>query len=276
MTINPSLRPARSSRFAEPLKNFGRGLIPVLVCAGLTLALWQILCMSPDSKMPGPLRVIEQTWVLALDPFSVGDAGTGVGILLFASLQRVVIGYTLAAVVGIGLGAMLGLSRFAQVGFDPLIQILRTIPPLAWLPISLGIFQDARPAGIFLIFITAIWPIVINTTLGVQQIPQDYNNVAKVLKLSGKDYFFNILVPSTVPYVFGGLRIGIGLAWLAIVAAEMMTPGNGIGFQIWDSYNSGGELGMSRTIMYVFATGLVGLTLDRFVGWLGSRITSDH
>lgn len=276
MAINPSVRLVRPSRFVETLKNYSSSLVPVVVCAGLCLALWQLLCLSPESKMPGPIKVIQQTWVLLFDPFSEGEAGKGVGFLLWASLQRVAVGYVLAAVVGIGMGAVLGLSKFVRAGFDPIIQILRTIPPLAWLPISLGIFGDARPAGIFLIFITAIWPIVINTTLGVQQIPQDYNNVAKVLRLSGKEYFFDILVPSTVPYVFGGLRIGIGLAWLAIVAAEMMTPGDGIGFQIWDSYNSGGDLGMSKTIIYVFATGLVGLVLDRFVGWIGSRISSDH
>ncbi|MBD1822433.1 nitrate ABC transporter permease [Cyanobacteria bacterium FACHB-DQ100] len=276
MTINPSLRPARSSKFSKALKNYGNNLIPVIVCVMAALTVWQLLCMSPDSQMPGPIKVIQQTWILVLDPFSVGEAGTGVGFLLLASLQRVLIGYMLAAVAGIAIGVLLGVSQFMRTGVDPIVQVLRTIPPLAWLPIALGIFRDSRPAGIFLIFITAIWPIVINTALGVQQIPQDYNNVAKVLKLSGKEYFFSILVPSTVPYVFGGLRIGIGLAWLAIVAAEMMTPGDGIGFQIWDAYNSGGDLGMSKTIIYVFSTGLVGLALDRLVGWIGSRITSDH
>lgn len=226
--------------------------------------------------MPGPLKVIEQTWTLILDPFyDNGGTDKGLGFQILISLQRVAIGYTIAAVIGIGLGVLLGTSKFMRQGLDPIVQVLRTVPPLAWLPIALGIFQENDPAAIFVIFVTAVWPIVINTAVGVQQIPQDYNNVAKVLRLSGQEYFFNILVPSTVPYVFGGLKIGIGLAWLAIVAAEMLKADGGIGFKIWDAYNAGTETSMSEIIICVLLVGLVGLVLDRFVGWLGSLITSD-
>ena len=157
-----------------------------------------------------------------------------------------------------------------------MIQILRTIPPLAWLPISLAIFQDGKPAAVFLIFITAIWPVIINTAVGVQQIPKDYTNVAKVLRLSTSEFFFNILIPSTVPYIFTGLRIGVGLAWLAIVAAEMLASGaGGIGFYIWDAYNAGNENSMSQIVMAVFLVGVIGLILDRFVSWLGSLIVAE-
>jgi nitrate/nitrite transport system permease protein len=276
MTINSTLRPARSSKFAETLQKYKGVIVPVLICTAAILLLWQVLTLSPESKMPGPIKVIEQTWRLILDPFyDNGGTDKGLGLQIWISLQRVALGYTIAAVVGIALGVLLGVSKFMQNGLDPVVQVLRTVPPLAWLPISLGIFQDNDPAAIFVIFITAIWPIVINTAVGVQQIPQDYNNVAKVLKLSGREYFFSILVPSTVPYVFGGLRIGIGLAWLAIVAAEMLKAEGGIGFKIWDAYNAGNEDSMSQIIICVLYVGLVGLALDRFVSWLGTLITSD-
>jgi nitrate/nitrite transport system permease protein len=277
MTINPTLRPVRPSQFSETLKKYSGTLVPVIVCVGIALVLWQLLCLSPESKMPGPIKVIEQTWRLILDPFyDNGGTDKGLGLQILISLERVALGYSLAAVVGIALGVLLGVSKFMRNGLDPIVQVLRTVPPLAWLPISLGIFQDNNPAAIFVIFVTAIWPIVINTAVGVQQIPQDYNNVAKVLKLSGKEYFLSILVPSTVPYVFGGLKIGIGLAWLAIVAAEMLKAEGGIGFKIWDAYNAGNEDSMSQIIICVLLVGLVGLVLDRLVGWLGSLITSDN
>jgi nitrate/nitrite transport system permease protein len=277
MTINPSLRPASPSRFNVFLKQSTTVIVPVLVCLGVVLFLWQVFCSAPDAKMPGPVKVIAQTWTLILDPFyDNGGTDKGLGLQILISLQRVALGYSIAAVVGIALGVLLGVSKFMQRGLDPIVQVLRTVPPLAWLPISLGIFQDNNPAAIFVIFVTAIWPIVINTAVGVQQIPQDYNNVAKVLRLSGSEYFFNILVPSTVPYVFGGLRIGIGLAWLAIVAAEMLKAEGGIGFKIWDAYNAGNEDSMSQIIICVVLVGLVGLVLDRLVGWLGSLITSDN
>jgi nitrate/nitrite transport system permease protein len=252
-------------------------LIPIVICLTVALGIWQLLCLAPDSKMPGPLKVIAQTWTLILDPFyDNGGTDKGLGLQILISLQRVAFGYSLAAIAGISIGAFIGLNSFMRRGLDPIIQVLRTVPPLAWLPIALGIFQSSDPATIFVIFITAIWPILINTAVGVQQIPQDYNNVAKVLRLSGKEYFFSILMPSTVPYVFGGLRIGIGLAWLAIVAAEMLKAEGGIGFKIWDAYNAGNENSMSEIVICVLYVGLVGLALDRLVGWIGSRISSDH
>jgi nitrate/nitrite transport system permease protein len=267
---NPAL-PAPST-FAIQVKKFGPFIIPPIICTGAVLLIWQVLCMSPESKMPAPLKVVSQTTELILNPFVEG----GIGLQLFTSLQRVALGYTLAAVVGVVIGLAIGVNSFLRNGFDPMIQVLRTIPPLAWLPIALAIFQDGQPAALFLIFITAIWPIVINTAVGVQQIPKDYDNVAKVLQLSGREYLFSILIPSTVPYIFTGLRIGIGLAWLAIVAAEMLASGaGGIGFYIWDAYNAGNDNGMSQIILAVLCVGIVGLCLDRLVSYLGSLIVSE-
>jgi nitrate ABC transporter permease subunit len=257
---------------AEKAQAIVQAIIPPIVCTTIVLFVWQALCMSPGTKMPGPVKVIEQTTGALLNGLGEG----GIWVQLFASLQRVGVGYTMAAVVGVLIGVSIGVNKFLRQGFDPMIQVLRTIPPLAWLPISLAIFQDGKPAAVFLIFITAIWPIIINTAVGVQQIPKDYTNVAKVLRLSGSEFFFNILIPSTVPYIFTGLRIGIGLAWLAIVAAEMLASGaGGIGFYIWDAYNAGNENSMSQIVMAVFLVGIIGLILDRFVGWLGSLIVAE-
>jgi nitrate ABC transporter permease subunit len=267
---NPSLR--TPSPVAEQFTKWMPFIVPPILCTGAVMMIWQVLCANPASKMPAPLKVLSQTFGLILNPFTED----GIGSQLFTSLQRVALGYALAAVVGVSIGMAIGVNSFLRNGFDPMIQILRTIPPLAWLPIALAIFQDGRPAALFLIFITAIWPIVINTAVGVQQIPKDYDNVAKVLQLSGREYLFNILIPSTVPYIFTGLRIGIGLAWLAIVAAEMLASGaGGIGFYIWDAYNAGNDNSMSQIILAVFCVGIVGLVLDRFVGYLGSLIVSE-
>jgi nitrate/nitrite transport system permease protein len=267
---NPAL--SAPSPVAIQIKKLSPLILPPIICTGAVLFIWQVLCMNPESKMPAPLKVASQTIELVLNPFTEG----GIGVQLMTSLQRVALGYALAAVVGVAIGLAIGVSPFLRRGFDPMIQVLRTIPPLAWLPIALAIFQDGQPAALFLIFITAIWPIVINTTVGVQQIPKDYDNVAKVLRLSGREYLFSILIPSTVPYIFTGLRIGIGLAWLAIVAAEMLASGaGGIGFYIWDAYNAGNDNSMSQIILAVLCVGLVGLCLDRLVGYLGSLIASE-
>ncbi|HEY9753208.1 MAG TPA: nitrate ABC transporter permease [Coleofasciculaceae cyanobacterium] len=276
MTANPSVRAPSPSPWASWFSKYAQVILPAIICTGAVLLLWQLLCLVPESKMPGPIKVIQQTWGLIINPFfDNGGTDKGLGWQILISLQRVAFGYTLAALVGIIGGVLIGSSQFLRRGFDPMIQVLRTVPPLAWLPISLGIFQDNNPAAIFVIFITAIWPILINTAVGVQQIPQDYTNVAKVLRLSKREYFSSIMVPSTVPYVFTGLRIGVGLAWLAIVAAEMLKSDGGIGFFIWDAYNSGGDEGMSEIILAVLYVGLVGLLLDRLVAWLGSRIVSE-
>jgi nitrate/nitrite transport system permease protein len=272
MTVNPPIsRLSALQRFSQ-LGNLKQLLIPLAICSAVLLVIWEVLCMRPESPMPPPSRIFSQTW----DPYIVkpffDDGGTskGLGWQILISLQRVLLGYTLAAIIGIAGGIVIGTSTFMRRGLDPIIQILRTVPPLAWLPLSLAIFKNNDPAAIFVIFITAIWPILINTAVGVQQIPQDYRNVSKVLQLSKLQFFTKVLFPSTVPYIFTGLRIGIGLAWLAIVAAEMLKADGGIGFFIWDAYNNGGDSGTSQIILAILYVGLVGLLLDRIVGWVGS------
>jgi nitrate/nitrite transport system permease protein len=222
-------------------------VLPSLVMLVVLLGVWQLACSSPTSTFPSPSKVWTESHEVIVRPLkgvgfdwvngiTVTD-GADVGILVHiaTSLERVAIGYSLAAIAGIALGVLIGQSVVAFRALDPLFQVLRTVPPLAWLPLSLAAFQQAQPATIFLIFITAIWPVILNTAAGVQAIPPAYRNVAKVLALSPVEFFFKIMLPATVPYMFTGLRIGVGMSWLAIVAAEMVQGGTGIGFFIWDS-----------------------------------------
>jgi len=268
-------RRSKSKSSKKHFSSLTRNLLPPLLALTVLLFVWQAICGSPDSRLPGPITVIQETWdPLIIKPlFDDGGTDKGLGLQIFASLGRVAIGFSLSAIVGITLGIMIGINSFIYRAVDPIFQVLRTVPPLAWLPLSLAAFQQSNPSAIFVIFITAIWPIIINTTVGVQQIPQDYRNVAKVLRLSGPKFFFKILIPSAVPYIFTGLRIGIGLSWLAIVAAEMLTGGVGIGFFIWDAYNSSK---LSEIILALIYVGLVGLLLDRLVGFIASKVVPEE
>ncbi|WP_343717873.1 nitrate ABC transporter permease [Inquilinus sp.] len=245
-------------------------VIPPLIVLALLLVAWQLLCSSPASSLPSPLKVLDDTWDFIIDPFyDNGGVDKGAFWQIATSLSRVAVGFALAAVVGVALGVLIGQSVWAMRGLDPIFQVLRTIPPLAWLPISLAGFQQAEPSAIFVIFITSIWPIVINTAVGVRNIPQDYRNVAAVLRLSPWEVFTKITLPATVPYIFTGLRIGIGLSWLAIIAAEMLIGGVGIGFFIWDAWNSSRISDIIVALVYV---GLVGFVLDRLIGFAGALV----
>lgn len=278
MATNIDTRTQRQVK-ANPLVTFiqknSQKVIRPLIALAIFMTVWQLLCMSPDANLPSPSKVFQETWdPLIINPFfDNGGTDKGLGLQIAASLGRVAIGFSLSAIVGIGLGILIGANPFMYDAVDPIFQVLRTIPPLAWLPISLAAFRDSQPSAIFVIFITAIWPIIINTTVGVQQIPQDYKNVARVLRLSKQKYFFKVLFPSAVPYIFTGLRIGIGLSWLAIVAAEMLVGGVGIGFFIWDSYNSSA---MSEIMLALVYVGIVGLFLDRMVEFIASKVVPEE
>ncbi|HET7164538.1 MAG TPA: nitrate ABC transporter permease [Pseudolabrys sp.] len=246
-------------------------VIPPVVVIALLLAVWELLCRKAGATLPPPSRVFSDTKELIFDPFfDRGGIDKGLFWHLSASLQRVAVGYAMAAVVGVALGTLVGQSMWAMRGLDPVFQVLRTVPPLAWLPLSLAAFRQGHPAAIFVIFITAIWPIIINTAVGVRNIPQDYRNVAAVLRLNPVEFFVKIMVPSAAPYIFTGLRIGIGLSWLAIVAAEMLIGGVGIGFFIWDAWNSSH---ISEIILALIYVGLVGFVLDRIVAAAASIVT---
>ncbi|NMG07439.1 nitrate ABC transporter permease [Brasilonema sp. UFV-L1] len=246
-------------------------LVPPAIAIAIFLVIWQLFSWTPGATLPGPIQVIQDTWILIGWPF-YDRGGTDKGLFwqILASLQRVAISYTLAAIVGIALGILIGTNKMMSKALDPIFQLLRTVPPLAWVPISLAALQKNEPAALFVIFITAIWPILINTAVGVKQIPQDYNNVAKVLQLTKREYFFNILIPAALPYIFTGLRIAIGLAWLAIIAAEIVMSGIvGIGFFIWDAYQANK---VSEVILALVYIGVVGLVLDKLMSWVQTLI----
>jgi nitrate/nitrite transport system permease protein len=259
------------ARVAPALGRVAANVLPPLVTLGLILAVWQILCMKPGATLPSPSKIWSEAYDLIVDPFFVaGPQDIGLGLRVLTSLQRVAIGYGFAGVIGILLGTLVGQSVWAMRGLDPIFQVLRTISPLAWLPISLAAFRDSQPSAIFVIFITAVWPIIINTAVGIRNIPQDYRNVAQVLRLNHLEFFWKIMVPSAAPYIFTGLRIGIGLSWLAIVAAEMLTGGVGIGFFIWDAWNSSRLSDIVVALVYI---GLVGFILDRLVAAVATFVT---
>lgn len=264
---------AKVTPFERWLKKNGSTIVlPAIGILGF-LAVWQLITWSGLTRLPGPLSVFtdERTRNLLLYPFyDRGGLDKGLFWQTMASLFRVAQGYTIAAVVGISLGILVGLSPKIDRALDPVFQFLRMIAPLAWVPIALVTFQQPEVAAIFVIFVTAVWPILINTTVGVKQIPQDYINVKQVLQLKQKTFFFKILFPSALPYIFTGLRIAIGLSWLAIIAAEIVIGGTlGIGFFIWDAYQ---QNYVSEIILGVAYIGAVGLILDRAVAYVQTLI----
>jgi nitrate/nitrite transport system permease protein len=267
----PPKRPALATRTRMVLGKVAERVVPPVVVIAVALLIWELLCRRAGSTLPPPSRVLTDTWELIVDPFfDRGGLDKGLFWHLSASLQRVAFGYVLASFVGVALGTLVGQSTWAMRGLDPIFQVLRTVPPLAWLPLSLAAFRNGQPSAIFVIFITAIWPIIINTAVGIRNIPQDYRNVAQVLRLNHLEFFWKIMVPSAAPYIFTGLRIGIGLSWLAIVAAEMLIGGVGIGFFIWDAWNSSH---ISEIILALIYVGVIGFVLDRIVAGIATAVT---
>lgn len=237
-----------------------------LIAAVLFLAAWEIYCRQAGDKtqIPSPSAVISATWDPYIKhPFFYKDPNNmGLGWNMLSSLERVAKGYSLAAVIGIVVGCLIGANKTVYKALDPHIQVARSVPPLAWLPLSLAFLQQSGPAAIFVIFITAVWPIILNTAVGIGRVPDDYRNVAAVFKFSRWTYATRVLFPSAAPYVFTGLRVAIGMAWLAIVAAEMLTGGQGIGFFIWDAWNSSNLPQVFVALVYI---GAAGFLLDKLV-----------
>ncbi len=238
-------------------------VFPFLGIAAI-VALWSALSATVSPDLPSPLRSWDESKRYILDPFfKEGEMNQGIGRLAFYSLVRVAKGYLLAIILGTPIGFLLGLSRNFTQAFDPLIQILRPISPLAWLPLGLILFQRSEPAALFTIAVCAMWPTVINTAVGVRNINQDYLNVGRVLRLSRWQMLRKIIIPATLPYLFTGYRLSLGIAWLVIVAAEMLTGAVGVGGFLWQEYNS---LVYSHIILSIITIGLIGFILDRLMG----------
>jgi len=246
-----------------------RILLPLLGL-GLVLMLWTALSQTVATDLPSPARTWEESRRYVLEPFfKDGEMNQGILRLAFYSLVRVAKGYLLALAIGTPIGFLLGLSRPFRETFDPIIQFLRPISPLAWLPLGLVIFRQSEPAAVFTIALCAMWPTVINTAVGVQSISQDYWNVGRVLRLSRWKMLIKIVVPASLPYVFTGYRLSLGLAWLVIVAAEMLTGTPGVGGFLWQEYNS---LVYSHIILSVLTIGAIGFLLDRLMSVVEARV----
>ncbi len=251
-----SARPAREPFDWRAL--LGR-VLPPLVGMALLVGIWA-LSTQTGGAFPTPAATFEAAVKLFANPFyEKGPNDQGIGWNILFSLQRVALGFGMAAVVGIPLGFLIGRFALLNSMVSPLISLLKPVSPLAWLPIGLLVFKAANPAAIWTIFICSIWPMVINTAVGVQRVPEDYLNVARVLKLSEWKIATRILLPSVMPYMLTGVRLSVGTAWLVIVAAEMLTGGVGIGFWVWDEWNN---LNVAHIIIAIFVIGIVGLLLE--------------
>ena len=247
-------------------------VLPPIFGIALFIGLWSLVSMS-SPQLPSPSKTLASAIAVFSNPFySKGPNDQGIGWNILMSLQRVGIGFGLAAVIGIPLGFILGRFHFANAMASPIISLLRPVSPLAWLPIGLMVFKAANPAAIWVIFISSIWPMVINTAVGVQRVPQDYLNVARVLNLSEWKVVTKILFPAVLPYMLTGIRLAIGVAWLVIVAAEMLTGGVGIGFWVWDEWNN---LNVEHIIIAIFVVGVVGLLLEQLLLLLARRFNYD-
>ena len=235
-------------------------ILPPLLGMGLLVLVWELVSVGTGASIPSPRDTFTQAVQVFSDPFyNKGPNDQGVGWNVLSSLKRVALGFGMAAVVGIPVGFMIGRFDFLSRMFNPLISLLRPVSPLAWLPIGLLVFKGANPAAIWTIFICSIWPMIINTAVGVQRVPQDYMNVARVLNLSEWKIVSKILFPAVLPYMLTGVRLAVGTAWLVIVAAEMLTGGVGIGFWVWDEWNN---LNVKNIIIAIFVIGIVGLVLE--------------
>ena len=249
-------------------------VLPPLFGLGLLVGIWALVSITTASSIPSPIDTFKQAVTVFSDPFyRKGPNDQGVGWNILMSLERVAVGFGMAAAVGIPAGFMIGRFTFLSRMFNPLISLLRPVSPLAWLPIGLLVFKGANPAAIWTIFICSIWPMIINTAVGVQRVPQDYMNVARVLNLSEWKIVTKILFPAVLPYMLTGVRLAVGTAWLVIVAAEMLTGGVGIGFWVWDEWNN---LNVKNIIIAIFVIGIVGLILEYALTKIATAFTFEE
>jgi nitrate/nitrite transport system permease protein len=260
----------KPSMLAIQTRSFFEWALPPTIGILLLLAIWSLISYQTPN-LPGPIKTWHSAVEVFSNPFYVnGPNDMGIGWNILNSLKRVGLGFGLAALIGIPLGFIIGRFQFMSRMAAPIISLLRPVSPLAWLPIGLLVFKAANPAAIWVIFISAIWPMIINTAVGVSKVPQDYTNVAKVLNLSEWKIITKILFPYVLPYMMTGVRLSIGVAWLVIVAAEMLTGGLGIGFWVWDEWNN---LNVEHIIIAIFIVGIVGLLLEQILIQIAKRFS---
>ncbi len=268
----PPPKPAKPASTKPPFdaREFWLKVLPPIVGAALLIGIWALLTMK-STTFPTPAATFTEAVKVFSDPFySKGPNDQGIGWNILYSLERVAVGFGMAAVVGIPLGFMIGRFEVLNSAVSPLISLLRPVSPLAWLPIGLLVFKAANPAAIWTIFICSIWPMIINTAVGVQRVPADYLNVARVLNLSEWKVFTKILFPAVLPYMLTGVRLSVSTAWLVIVAAEMLTGGVGIGFWVWDEWNN---LNVQHILIAIFVIGVVGFLLEMLLVNIAKRFS---
>ncbi|MSQ15312.1 MAG: nitrate ABC transporter, permease protein [Dehalococcoidia bacterium] len=264
----------RTSGITKAVRSFSLGVVSLICSIALLAAFWALVSALSKNGLPGPLATAHVFWELVREPFyNNGPNDKGIGLQLILSLQRVFTGFALGSLVAIPLGVLLGSSPMARRILDPIVQIMRPVSPLAWFPIGLAVFKAAGSATIFMIFITSLWPTVINTAFGVASIPETCKNVAMVFRFSRWRYLTRVLLPYSLPHIFTGLRLSMGVAWLVIVAGEMLSGGTGIGFFVWDSWNA---LSLERVMSAVLIIGLVGLLLDRGFAYVAQRLSYEE
>src|SRR5215204_5813672 len=221
--------------------------------------------------MPGPLDVAKTIWGHLADPFY--DRGTndkGLGIQLAYSIARVGLGYLLAVAIAIPIGFLIGMSPLMSRALDPFVQILKPVSPLAWMPLALYTIRDSGLSAIFVIFICSLWPMLINTAFGVASVRKEWLNVARTLEVGALRRAFTIILPAAAPTILTGMRISIGIAWLVIVAAEMLVGGTGIGYFVWNEWNN---LSIANVITAILVIGLVGMVLDQMLARVARLVT---
>jgi nitrate/nitrite transport system permease protein len=247
------------------------GLLFNILGFGVLVSIWYGVSILTENALPTPVATFAVLWEMIKDPFyDYGPNDKGIGLQLASSVTRVFTGFTLGAVFAIPMGLLIGASSFCKKMFYPIIQVLKPVSPLAWFPIGLVVFESAGIATIFIIFITSLWPTLINTAFGVASIPQDHKNVAKAFGFSTWKYLTKVLLPYSFPHIITGLRLSIGVAWLVIVAGEMLSGGLGIGFFVWDSWNA---LSLEKVISAILIIGVVGLLLDKGFSWIEKKVT---
>jgi nitrate/nitrite transport system permease protein len=215
---------------------------------------------APNAAVPPPSAVFAKAWEELSDPFyDAGPNDKGIGIQIGYSLYRVLSGYFLAAAIAIPVGFLIGMSPLMYKALDPFIQVLRPISPLAWMPLALFVIQDSQASAIFVIFICSIWPMLINTAFGVSGVRKDWVNVARTHELGALKTAWIVVLPAAAPTILTGMRISIGIAWLVIVAAEMLVGGTGIGYYVWNEWNN---LDLTSVVFSIVIIGVVGMLLD--------------
>jgi nitrate/nitrite transport system permease protein len=255
------------------IKQFISSLLPLVGSMVILLGIWQLISMI-SKDLPGPAATLPELWKLLSRPFyDKGPNDKGIGIQVMLSLGRVLSGWVFGSLIAIPIGTLMGSSKIIMRLINPIVQVLRPVSPLAWYPIGLAVYKNAGNAVVFAIIITSLWPTLINTMVGVSSVPADYRNVARVFHFSRWKYLSKVLLPYALPYILTGLRLSMGVAWMVIVAGEMLAGSTGIGFFVWDSWNA---LSLERVISAILIIGSVGLLLDRALEWLTVRVRYDH